>query len=309
MTELTVTQPIVFVRDGATFANSRDVSAFFEKQHKHVLERYDRLDCSENFNRSNFRPVAYTDEKGEARRSIDMTRDGFVFIAFSFTGKRAAKFKEDYIAEFNRMEAELRDRAKPALSVNQQLRIVAEARKTLGVKAAAKMWGDVGLPMPAAETRHAPTTSDDDTALAYAAIARTGSASYREVYRRCKTIRAHRLKLALGRLEEEGRIVCQKQSRGQGWPIVTYHLVQSKAIIAAKNQASEIDEMVMKTARASGGAPKTALYRAAKNRGWTNEALMERIDRLVGDGSLKVSYFHHGPAGGRPLTIYIAPRN
>lgn len=37
-----------------------------------------------------------------SERSVDMTRDGFVFIAFGFTGKCAAKFKEGYIAASSR---------------------------------------------------------------------------------------------------------------------------------------------------------------------------------------------------------------
>jgi hypothetical protein len=36
-----------------------------------------------------------------------MTKDGFVFLVMGFTGKKAAAFKEAYIAEFNRMEAQL----------------------------------------------------------------------------------------------------------------------------------------------------------------------------------------------------------
>ncbi|WP_440867560.1 Rha family transcriptional regulator [Symbiopectobacterium purcellii] len=36
-----------------------------------------------------------------------MTKDGFVFLIMGFTGKKAAAFKEAYIAEFNRMEAQL----------------------------------------------------------------------------------------------------------------------------------------------------------------------------------------------------------
>lgn len=110
---------VVRVKDGQTFANSRDVAAFFHKQHGHVLRRYDDLDCSPEFNRSNFGLVEYRDEKGETRRSIDMTRDGFMFIAFGFTGKRAAKFKEDYIAAFNEMEAKLNRRAQADLGPAQ----------------------------------------------------------------------------------------------------------------------------------------------------------------------------------------------
>ncbi|KAA0970837.1 Rha family transcriptional regulator [Aureimonas fodinaquatilis] len=115
MTEAFDPNPNVFavvrVKDGQTFANSRDVAAFFHKEHKNVLQKYYGLDCSEDFNRLNFQPVEYIDEKGETRRSVDMTRDGFVFIAFGFTGKRAAKFKEDYIAAFNQMEEKIARRA------------------------------------------------------------------------------------------------------------------------------------------------------------------------------------------------------
>jgi len=82
--------PVVRVKDGGVFANSRDVAAFFGKQHKDVLRRYDRLECSSEFNERNFAPVDYLDEKGEARRSVDMTRDGFMFVVMGFTGKRAA---------------------------------------------------------------------------------------------------------------------------------------------------------------------------------------------------------------------------
>ncbi len=38
---------------------------------------------------------------------FEMTKDGFVFLVMGFTGKKAAAFKEAYIAEFNRMEERL----------------------------------------------------------------------------------------------------------------------------------------------------------------------------------------------------------
>ncbi|MGK5614918.1 Rha family transcriptional regulator, partial [Proteus mirabilis] len=34
-------------------------------------------------------------------------KDGFIFLVMGFTGKKAVQFKEAYIAEFNRMEAQL----------------------------------------------------------------------------------------------------------------------------------------------------------------------------------------------------------
>ncbi|OAH95758.1 hypothetical protein AZH52_01600 [Proteus mirabilis] len=38
---------------------------------------------------------------------FQMTKNGFVFLVMGFTGKKAAQFKEAYISEFDRMEAEL----------------------------------------------------------------------------------------------------------------------------------------------------------------------------------------------------------
>lgn len=36
-----------------------------------------------------------------------MTKDGFTMVAMAYTTPEAMRFKEAYIAEFNRMEAEL----------------------------------------------------------------------------------------------------------------------------------------------------------------------------------------------------------
>ncbi|EPX4070212.1 Rha family transcriptional regulator, partial [Shigella flexneri] len=55
----------------------------------------------------------YTDAKGEKRPMYQITKNGFVFLVMGFTGKKAAAFKEAYIAEFDRMEAELRQNNTP----------------------------------------------------------------------------------------------------------------------------------------------------------------------------------------------------
>ena len=50
-----------------------------------------------------------------ARRFI-MNRDGFTLLAMGFTGKKALKFKLDYIAAFNAMEKALKEQQKPLTS-------------------------------------------------------------------------------------------------------------------------------------------------------------------------------------------------
>jgi Rha family phage regulatory protein len=72
------------------FTDTRGIAMGFKRNHKDVLKSYDRLDCSDEFNRRNFAPVTYVDEKGEARRAVQMTKDGFMFLVMGFTGKKAA---------------------------------------------------------------------------------------------------------------------------------------------------------------------------------------------------------------------------
>lgn len=93
----------VFLNGSTLKTNSRFVAEVFGKNHKDVLRAIDNLECSEDFNGRNFAPVEYLDAKGESRRMVEMTFDGFTFVVMGFTGAAAAKFKEAYIAEFNRM--------------------------------------------------------------------------------------------------------------------------------------------------------------------------------------------------------------
>lgn len=102
--------PIVRIMDGEAMADSRDVAAFFGKEHKHVLEKIRNMDCSDHFRRSNFRPIEINDLSGAYTSHVMMTKDGFAFVALGFTGGKAATFKERYIAQFNAMDADLRRR-------------------------------------------------------------------------------------------------------------------------------------------------------------------------------------------------------
>ncbi|OEI84421.1 hypothetical protein GRI33_00930 [Brucella sp. BO3] len=85
--------PVVFAREGVVLANSRDVAAFFEKQHKHVLRGIDTsLNVEPTLHAPNF-GLMYKDitiGNGAVRRSraYDMNRDGFTLLAMGFTGRR-----------------------------------------------------------------------------------------------------------------------------------------------------------------------------------------------------------------------------
>ncbi len=103
MTNIT---PQIRLLDGRPVTSSRELAVFFHKQHQHVTQKVEKVDCSEEFLTSNFSLVNYN-HRGNSYKEYLITRDGFTFLAMGFTGKKAAQFKEMYIKSFNDMEAQL----------------------------------------------------------------------------------------------------------------------------------------------------------------------------------------------------------
>lgn len=102
---------LVFIHNGGTVTDSLTVAEVFGKEHKNVLRDIERLECSEEFNRLNFERIDYIDSRSRKQNKFIITQDGFTMLAMGYTGKEAARFKEKYINEFNRMKRELADRA------------------------------------------------------------------------------------------------------------------------------------------------------------------------------------------------------
>jgi Rha family phage regulatory protein len=103
------------LRNGHYVASSSDIAAHFEKQHKHVLRDIRELlvDVSEDFATHNFLRLEATGDHDSTPGRTDrhvyvMTREGFSLLAMGFTGRRAVRWKEAYIAAFNRAEADFR---------------------------------------------------------------------------------------------------------------------------------------------------------------------------------------------------------
>lgn len=112
-TKISSDSPKVFFSNGRLVTTSQAVADYFDKQHKNVLQKIDTLDCSPEFASANFSAHAENQVVGIAEREIryyEITKDGFMFLVMGFTGKRAARLKEAYIAKFNFMEEELHRR-------------------------------------------------------------------------------------------------------------------------------------------------------------------------------------------------------
>ncbi|EAU5127857.1 Rha family transcriptional regulator [Salmonella enterica] len=110
----TITQPEITVVNGQAVTSSIAVANYFIKRHDDVLKKIRALECSPEFTARNFAVSEYTDATGRKLPMYQITKNGFVFLVMGFTGKKAATFKEAYIAEFDRMENELRQNNTPS---------------------------------------------------------------------------------------------------------------------------------------------------------------------------------------------------
>lgn len=120
---------LVFVENNRPVTDSLTVAEIFGKSHDNVLRDIKSLECSSEFSLINFEESAYSNERGRSYPKYLITQDGFSFLAMGYTGTTAAKFKETYIGEFNRMREEL---TKPALPQNYKealLALVGEVEK------------------------------------------------------------------------------------------------------------------------------------------------------------------------------------
>ena len=117
------------------FANTHDIAMVdslfvaqaFDKRHDAVLRDIRELDCSEDFRLHNFVESSYRNAQGKRQPSYCMTRDGFVYLAMGYRGKKAAQFKELYIRRFNEME----DFIKTLVSARQEFPLLTENIKLL----------------------------------------------------------------------------------------------------------------------------------------------------------------------------------
>lgn len=104
-------RPHVEIINGQIKTTSLKIAEHFGKIHRDVMRAIENIECSPEFRLRNFAQSSFaTDMPNGGKRNypmIEMTRDGFTFIAMGFTGKQAAQWKEAYITAFNTMESEL----------------------------------------------------------------------------------------------------------------------------------------------------------------------------------------------------------
>ena len=96
------------------YTTSRKVADHFGKPHKNVLRNVEELLAElsdEAFSRLNFEPRNYTYKtgKGQIREAVEyhLSHDGFALLAMGFTGRKALRWKVDFLQAFRQMETDL----------------------------------------------------------------------------------------------------------------------------------------------------------------------------------------------------------
>ena len=109
--------PSVSLHDGRPATTSREVAHYFRKRHDNVVRDIRSImdNCPEEFTARSFEVSNYLDQTGRSLPMYIIFRDGFTLLAMGYTGPEAMRFKLAYIEAFNRMEAELAKRNRPAL--------------------------------------------------------------------------------------------------------------------------------------------------------------------------------------------------
>lgn len=123
---------LVIMKDQQAVTSSLQVAETFDKRHDHIIRDIEKLqkdlpNFGEMFLLSNI-PDGY----GRSRKAYYMNRDGFTLLAMGFTGKKALKFKMQYIEAFNKMEDQIKTGGfKIPSTMAEALRLAADQQEQL----------------------------------------------------------------------------------------------------------------------------------------------------------------------------------
>ena len=99
---------LVIMKDQQAVTSSLQVAETFDKNHRDVMKRIRDLTAQNIAVEKMFVQSTYLNKQGHIQPMYYMNRDGFTLLVVGFTGKKALKFKMQYIEAFNNMEDELK---------------------------------------------------------------------------------------------------------------------------------------------------------------------------------------------------------
>ena len=99
---------LVIMKDQQAVTSSLQVAETFGKEHSKVIRSIEGIAKSGDTPNMFVKGTYINDQNGQKYSMYYMNRDGFTLLAMGFTGKKALKFKMQYIEAFNNMENELK---------------------------------------------------------------------------------------------------------------------------------------------------------------------------------------------------------
>lgn len=95
--------------------DSKKLADSFGKRHADILRKIEGIleETEPNFTERNFTLSEYIDSTGRTLKMYEMNRDGFMYIARTFTGRKGNDFAVAVIKAFNQMEQSLQNQNQP----------------------------------------------------------------------------------------------------------------------------------------------------------------------------------------------------
>lgn len=113
---------LVFQNKNQIVTSSRNVARDFKKEHRNVVRDIEGLLKNEHTQRMFYETTYIHEQNKQSYREYLMNRDGFTLLVMGFTGKKAMKFKLDYMQAFNLMEQQLKESHKPSYMIDDPIK-------------------------------------------------------------------------------------------------------------------------------------------------------------------------------------------
>lgn len=126
---------LVIMKNQQAVTTSLQVAEYFKKNHKHVLVAIEELKegVAENWADLFYDDTYIHPQNKQTYRLIIMTKKGWTLLAMGFTGKKATKFKLDYINAFEQMEERIKSQVIP-LTAREQVILALTANEETNVR-------------------------------------------------------------------------------------------------------------------------------------------------------------------------------
>lgn len=123
---------LVIMKDQQAVTSSLQVAETFDKEHSKVMRAIEGIAKNGDTHQMFLKSSHINDQNGQSYPMYYMNRDGFTLLAMGFTGKKALKFKMQYIEAFNKMEDQIKTGGfKVPSTMAEALRLAADQQERL----------------------------------------------------------------------------------------------------------------------------------------------------------------------------------